>query len=225
MDTIRDYFHQIVNQLNIISNVSEDVDDAVKRQEGELISLKDKEFIKLKISEIRNASLKANDMISKIKYPTYMLVDPDVSLGDLEDRIKVRFKEITIHIVEDDQVQCHWMEVILSKRGFKVTSSNTMVEAVNYVINENPYIVILDLHVPAVKDGTEISMGFELLEAIEKQSKGTQTIVVTAENDENVLRLIEKYKPIRIISKPASREKLEAALTIAVTKAATKFIR
>ena len=225
MDTIRDYFHQIVNQLNIISNVSEDVDDAVKRQEGKPISLKDKEFIKLKISEIRNASLKANDMISKIKYPTYMLVDPDVSLGDLEDRIKVRFKEITIHIVEDDQVQCHWMEVILSKRGFKVTSSNTMVEAVNYVINENPYIVILDLHVPAVKDGTEISMGFELLEAIEKQSKGTQTIVVTAENDENVLRLIEKYKPIRIISKPASREKLEAALTIAVTKAATKFIR
>jgi CheY-like chemotaxis protein len=225
MDTIRDYFHQIVNQLNIISNVSEDVDDAVKRQEGELISLKDKEFIKLKISEIRNASLKANDMISKIKYPTYMLVDPDVSLGDLEDRIKVRFKEITIHIVEDDQVQCHWMEVILSKRGFKVTSSNTMVEAVNYVINENPYIVILDLHVPAVKDGTEISMGFELLEAIEKQSKGTQTIVVTAENDENVLRLIEKYKPVRIISKPASRDKLEAALTIAVTKAATKFIR
>ena len=205
MDTIRDYFHQIVNQLNIISNVSEDVDDAVKRQEGELISLKDKEFIKLKISEIRNASLKANDMISKIKYPTYMLVDPDVSLGDLEDRIKVRFKEITIHIVEDDQVQCHWMEVILSKRGFKVTSSNTMVEAVNYVINENPYIVILDLHVPAVKDGTEISMGFELLEAIEKQSKGTQTIVVTAENDENVLRLIEKYKPVRIISKPASK--------------------
>lgn len=154
-----------------------------------------------------------------------MLVDPDVSLGDLEDRIKVRFKEITIHIVEDDQVQCHWMEVILSKRGFKVTSSNTMVEAVNYVINENPYIVILDLHVPAVKDGTEISMGFELLEAIEKQSKGTQTIVVTAENDENVLRLIEKYKPVRIISKPASRDKLEAALTIAVTKAATKFIR
>lgn len=225
MDTIRDYFHQIVNQLNIISNVSEDVDDAVKRQEGELISLKDKEFIKLKISEIRNASLKANDMISKIKYPTYMLVDPDVSLGDLEDRIKVRFKEITIHIVEDDQVQCHWMEVILSKRGFKVTSSNTMVEAVDYVINENPYIVILDLHVPAVKDGTEISMGFELLEAIEKQSKGTQTIVVTAENDENVLRLIEKYKPVRIISKPASRDKLEAALTIAVTKAATKFIR
>jgi len=96
---------------------------------------------------------------------------------------------------------------------------------VNYVINENPYIVILDLHVPAVKDGTEISMGFELLEAIEKQSKGTQTIVVTAENDENVLRLIEKYKPVRIISKPASRDKLEAALTIAVTKAATKFIR
>lgn len=225
MDTIRDYFHKIVDQLNIISSVSEDVTDAVERLKADPNSPELKDFINLKIKEIRNASFNANSMIGKIKYPTYMLVDPDVSLDDLEDRIKVKFKEITIHIVEDDLVQCHWLETTLKKKGFKVTSSNTMVDAINHIVEQNPYIVILDLHVPAVTGGKEISMGIEVLEAIEENSKGTQTIVVTAENDERILQMVEKYKPVRIISKPATREKLEAALTIAITKAATKFVR
>jgi CheY-like chemotaxis protein len=226
MDTIRDYFHKIADQLNIISSVSEDVSDAVERLKVEPNSVELKDFINSKITEIRNASFKSNAMISKIKFPTYMLVDPDVGLDQLEDRIKVKFKEITIHIVEDDEVQCHWLETTLRKKGFKVTSSKNMVDAINYVVTNNPYIVILDLHVPAVDGGTEISMGTDLLDAIKDHSSGTQIIVVTAENDEKILQLIEdKYKPLRIVSKPASREKLESALSIAVTKAATKFIR
>ena len=168
MSTIRENVHEIIAQHNAISMTSDDLLLAIEKFQAEPNSQEKKEFIIASLKQIRNSAFKANDLLSKIKFPTYMLVDPDVSLDQLEDRIKVKFKELTIHIVEDDMVQCHWLESILKKKGFKVSSSNVMVDAMNHIDQEIPHIVILDLHVPAVKGGTEISMGFDLLEAIEK---------------------------------------------------------
>jgi len=222
--TMRDYYHIIQNELNVGGSTCEDVQDALEKlketlkgQSGPLAILEET-IPKLKV--IRNSSMIAIDAISKIKIPNYLLGDGDLTLEQLEDKAKEKFKNITIHVVEDDQGQCKWYKAVLEKKGFQVSFSHNFFDAIKYVTLKIPYIVILDLHAPTDSPQGSLKMyADEVIETIEKESKGTRIVVVSGEQDPSVLHRISSYKSVvRTIPKPPTAAKLEAALSIALLK-------
>lgn len=225
--SMRDYYHLIQNELNKSGNTAEDIEDALVRlrvllkdQPGALEIL-DETIPKMK--KVRNSMMVATDAISKIKIPSYLLGDADLTLEQLEEKIKEKFHNITIHVVEDDLGQCKWYKAVLEKKGFQVSFSHTFLDAIKYVTLNVPYIVILDLHAPTdVNKGSFVQMyADEVIETIEKESKGTRVVVVSSEQDPQILHRMEGFKSVvRTIPKPPTVAKLEAALSIALLKTA-----
>jgi len=219
--SMRDYYHLIQNELTLSGSTSEDVQDSLNRlremlkQHPDQLAVLDEIIPKMKV--IRNSSILSADAISKIKIPSYLLGDGDLTLGELEEKIKEKYKNITIRVV-GDKARCQFYEKELSKWGFQIGFSHSFPEIIDYFEKGNiPYIVILasDGHDQADK-GLKVD---DVLKSIEKHSKGTRVVVVSSENNTEASKRIEGYKSVvRTVPQPPTVAQLEAALSIALLK-------
>jgi CheY-like chemotaxis protein len=107
---------------------------------------------------------------------------------------------------------------LLENAGFEYSFSHNYTDAVDHIVKNIPYIVILDLHIPKTEGLSGDMYGHELLEVINKESRGTQSIVITGESDERIIEHIKKFNPVRILTKPVTISDVEAALSVAVAR-------
>ncbi|MCP4633013.1 MAG: sigma-54-dependent Fis family transcriptional regulator [candidate division Zixibacteria bacterium] len=84
--------------------------------------------------------------------------------------------EGNILIIDDEQSMCQFMEIMLQKEGYEVSSTTSATEAINRIKNsvENQFdLVIADLMMPEMS-------GIELLEKLNKKSTGIDFVIMTA---------------------------------------------
>ena len=215
--TIRQAVHGIVKEHNAISTTAGSLKLAIEKFLAAPTPER-KDFILNGIKEIRDAAFKANALLQEIKFPTYSLTDPDVDIEELYDKLRVKNKEITVHVVEDEEGQCLIYKSALEKAGFLVSFSHNYTDAMDHIIKNTPYIVILDLHIPKSEGVLGGMYGHELMEIISKESKGTQVIVITGGAEERIIEHLKQFNPVRILTKPVIIPEVEAALTVAVAK-------
>jgi len=218
--SIRDYYHLIQNELNVLSNACGNVEVMAKKLKADSNPEELKDFLLLKMQEIKDSSKTVCDAIAKIKIPNYMLIDVDISLGELDEQIKEKYKNITVHIVEGDPSLCKWYEEVLGKWGFQIGFSHSFGEVETYFQKGNiPYILILDAQDSHPMKSDKVLNVEDVLKIIEKHSRGTQVVVASSGIDQQFLQRMGNFKGVvRSIPKPVTAIALEAALTVALLK-------
>lgn len=78
-----------------------------------------------------------------------------------------------IMVVDDEQSMCEFLEIILLRAGYRVSSFTDAFKAVSTLETENYDLVISDLKMPSMS-------GLELLRTVKKKSPATEIIMITA---------------------------------------------
>jgi DNA-binding response OmpR family regulator len=82
-----------------------------------------------------------------------------------------------ILIVDDDETILHMLKRFFIREGFQVFVARDGIEAKERLRVENPAIVLTDLKMPSLS-------GIELIQYIQKNTKGTAIVVMTAYPEE-----------------------------------------
>ena len=82
-----------------------------------------------------------------------------------------------ILIVDDDETILHMLKRFFIREGFQVFVARDGIEAMERLKAENPAIVLTDLKIPSLS-------GIELIQYIQKNTKGTAIVVMTAYPEE-----------------------------------------
>jgi DNA-binding response OmpR family regulator len=107
-------------------------------------------------------------------------------MGALEVRHRIKeapqkgpytFGKNKILIVDDDETILHMLKRFFIREGFQVFVARDGIEAKERLRVENPAIVLTDLKMPSLS-------GIELIQYIQKNTKGTAIVVMTAYPEE-----------------------------------------
>lgn len=82
-----------------------------------------------------------------------------------------------ILIVDDDETILHMLKRFFIREGFQVFVARDGIEAMERLKAESPSIVLTDLKIPSLS-------GIELIQYIQKNTKGTAVVVMTAYPEE-----------------------------------------
>jgi len=82
-----------------------------------------------------------------------------------------------ILIVDDDETILHMLKRFFIREGFQVFVARDGIEAMERLKAENPAIVLTDLKMPSLS-------GIELIQYIQRNTKGTAIVVMTAYPEE-----------------------------------------
>ncbi len=106
-------------------------------------------------------------------------------------------------LVIDDEKLLRWsMQQNLSKEGYAVITAERGLEGLKLFIEEEPDIVLLDIHLPDIS-------GINVLESIRKENPNAVVIMVTAFGDiETAVKTI-KFGAYDFVEKPFNLEKLK----------------
>lgn len=106
-------------------------------------------------------------------------------------------------LVIDDEKLLRWsMQQNLSKEGYAVITAEKGMEGLELFIEENPDIVLLDIHLPDIS-------GINVLESIRKEDPNAIVIMVTAFGDiETAVKTI-KFGAYDFVEKPFNLDKLK----------------
>jgi len=112
----------------------------------------------------------------------------------------------TLLLVDDDRTFLQRLARAMEERGFKVTTAQTVEEAIATVRANQPRYAVVDL-----KLGT--SNGLDVIEEIRKHDGDTHAIVLTGYG--NIASAVNAVKmgAINYLSKPADADEIFAALT------------
>ena len=105
-------------------------------------------------------------------------------------------------VVEDDVVSCHAMSALLTRWGHEVRSCTTTAGALDEIARRRPQCLLLDL---MLADRS----GLEVLRAIRRQEIPMRIAIVTAANDQQLLRDVRELKPDVILRKPVDLAELK----------------
>jgi len=83
-----------------------------------------------------------------------------------------RNTQVRILVIDDDVDLCRFMQDVLAKDGFKVTTQSDTTRAVERIRKERPHIIVLDLMMPGIG-------GVDLLKAIRKFDSDVAIIIFT----------------------------------------------
>jgi len=102
----------------------------------------------------------------------------------------------TLHvlIVEDDISISHPMTILLHHYGYKTRVATTLTQAL-VLVEAKPVVVILDLQLP---DGH----GSKVLEKLMLMNSKSKTIVLSADDAEQIKKKLNWLKPEAVFSKP-----------------------
>ncbi len=125
-------------------------------------------------------------------------------------------KKISILIVEDDMIIAANLSLQLSKLGYDVTGIVSRGEdAVNYVRENHPDIILMDIHLKGQLNGIETAKEIQRLSDI-------PMIYLTANSDEATFQKAKETRPYAFISKPFHKLNLERTIALAVEKITDK---
>jgi two-component system, NtrC family, response regulator AtoC len=106
-------------------------------------------------------------------------------------------------LVIDDEKLLRWsMQQNLSKEGYTVITAEKGIEGLGLFIEEEPDIVLLDIHLPDIS-------GINVLESIRKEDPNAIVIMVTAFGDIQTAVKTIKFGAYDFVEKPFNLEKLK----------------
>ena len=111
--------------------------------------------------------------------------------------------ERTILIVEDDKHINDILVLTFQKEGYNVLSALDGITGLDYAINKNPDIILLDVMLPGLD-------GFEVLKKLRERSQQVPVIMLTARDDEVDTVLGLELGADDYITKPYSNRELTA---------------
>lgn len=113
-------------------------------------------------------------------------------------------------LVIDDEKLLRWsLQQNLSKEGFTVITAENGTEGVDLFTEEQPDIVLLDVHLPDIS-------GIEVLENIKRDNKEALIIMITAFGDIQTAVKTIKIGAYDFVEKPFSMDKLKILITKAL---------
>ena len=118
----------------------------------------------------------------------------------------------TILIVDDQPLSIKLMEALLRQKGFKTNSANSGIEALEYLKENSPDLVMLDVMMPGMS-------GFEVSELMRKEAKTADIpiIFVTARDDADTISKCFEAGGNDYAAKPLRIYELLARVKLALT--------
>ncbi|MDD2698760.1 MAG: response regulator transcription factor [Arcobacteraceae bacterium] len=112
-----------------------------------------------------------------------------------------------ILLVEDDADIIIWIESYLEEFGYKVTSVDTVTDALSHIKQKNYDIVILDINLPDF-------LGYEVLKYIQENDILLPVIIISAYSDKKTKLHTFKLGASDYMVKPLDLEELEARISV-----------
>ncbi|RXK05698.1 response regulator [Halarcobacter bivalviorum] len=117
-----------------------------------------------------------------------------------------------ILIVEDEVIVALDVKSALKSFGYKrVTYVTNYTDAINFVKEENPTLIFMDINLKNSKDGIETATQIQKI-------KNIPIIYLTAYSDEKTIGKAVKTNPIGYLLKPFKREELKTTIFLALHK-------
>ena len=109
---------------------------------------------------------------------------------------------VKILIVDDDLPTCDFLKRFLEQNGYQVFTANDGQVALSITKEKDPNIVLLDIAMPGLS-------GIKTLKLIKEINENIKVIMITAIDDESIIKLAAECGAIDYIVKPFSLEHLE----------------
>ena len=121
--------------------------------------------------------------------------------------------EQTCLIIDDDRRIVHLLDLILTMRGYSVTTAASLAEGRAELMAERPDLVLVDAH---LRDGE----GLELPPWLRRLPGGDRVAVVVCTADHRVTTLLQALRngADDVVTKPFGVEELELRLQLAVAR-------
>lgn len=119
-------------------------------------------------------------------------------------------KNLTIGLVEDDEVLAAFTSIVLRKEGYIVPEvCRNYEETIRMIEKDKPDVVLLDIHLEGNRDGIDIA-------AIIKRRYNIPVIFLTADERHTMLEKAKALKPSAYLLKPYTKVDLVNAIEIAM---------
>jgi len=148
----------------------------------------------------------------ELKAISYRFIKPDLDITSINDQMKKENSNKKILVVEDDEIMIEIMPVYLQKLGYQATIVSDVETAKTVILNEKPFIVILDLAL-----GESLG-GLDILRWIRENKIPSKCIVQTKMDDSDIIRKVEELRPNKLLLKPFSLSALEAHINALINK-------
>ena len=109
---------------------------------------------------------------------------------------------VKLLVADDEQKICRLLETFFAERGFQVLVAHDGKTALSCIREERPHLVFLDLHMPGVN-------GLDVLREAKQVDETIKIIVVTAIEDEEMIRQAKTLGASDYVIKPFSLQYLE----------------
>jgi CheY-like chemotaxis protein len=120
-------------------------------------------------------------------------------------------KPYSILITDDDPGCRQALRDIFEPEGFRTFLASSGEEAIDIVKVEVVHVALLDMHMPRLT-------GLETIELARQYNRDLQCILVTADNDETLLRQAFRARVYSVVPKPISRSVILYTVTRALVK-------
>ncbi len=110
-----------------------------------------------------------------------------------------------ILVIDDEDSMCNFMDIMLSKEGYKVETATSGHDAISLLKNKNYDLVIADLHMPEMT-------GIEVLSEVKKFKDDQDFIVMTAYASVDTAIEAMKQGAVDYITKPFKVDEIKIAI-------------
>ena len=106
-----------------------------------------------------------------------------------------------ILIIDDSATNVFLLQTLLEEEGYSVMFAYNGKEAIKYIDKEKFDLLLLDIMMPGVD-------GYDILEKLSTEQKGTPVIMVTAKDDRDSEKKAKDMGASDYVTKPVNFEKL-----------------
>jgi two-component system response regulator (stage 0 sporulation protein F) len=121
-------------------------------------------------------------------------------------------QQSSLLVVDDEEAIRRLLTEFLTRRGYRVQSAATGEEALALVEREPPHLIVLDLYMPGMN-------GVEVLRRLRARQYRGAVLVLSASQDEGLLREALEWGAVDVIGKPARLDQLLLAIQVGLVLA------
>jgi len=121
--------------------------------------------------------------------------------------IQDRRKGVSILVVDDERLVCEMLTKFLTSRGFRVQSAEDGPAALALAESERPQFIVLDIMMPGMN-------GIEVLHSLRAKKYEGGVLILTAVEDDTLLKKALDLEAVDILGKPIDLERLALAIEV-----------
>ncbi len=207
METLRKKYHVLGNKLHTASLTAGFIQEAAEQLKNDPNNLELLDKIIKNASRIEQDIRDVDREIAELKNIVYRSIDPDIDFEKVIKNIKEENRRIKIFILDDEEIITEQLKRKYEENGYIVESALTAEKGIEKINQFEPNIVILDLHLPGKMSGLDV------LKYIRNEMKWIQVLMITREDDENVLNKSKELGVEAILIKPTTLNDINAKLS------------